>query len=413
MTARKADNTSALKPSQIAAYLDVLWQKFVKQKGELKGLQSFDVFISNVVATCRNKTQLDLYLGSRKTIADYPILVSEYSDKNNLPPDHVRFGSAQLIKWICSSCRYNWNASPNQRTRGRGCPACAGRAVKPDKSNSLAYAHPELAEEYMEDNGLPADEIVAGTNKMLHWKCRRCGHVWRARGCTRVRGNGCPACVNLVIKPDRSNSLSYMHPDLLKDFSKDNTVLPDEIGASSTLIKIKWGCHRCGHVWVCNVHDRVRGGCRACSNRIIKPDGSNSLARMYPELLKEYASENLLPANQMVAGSHNKIIWKCATCNFIWETRIRHRTVNESGCPACANRAIKPDKSNSLAHTHPILAIEYAEDNDVPADQVVAGTNKKLKWVCCACGNKWESTGNNRINGNGCPLCAKKKRRKT
>lgn len=55
---------------------------------------------------------------------------------------------------------------------------------------------------------------------------------------------------------------------------------------------------------------------------------------------------------------------------------------------------------------HPLLLEEYSPENELPPDQVYAGTGKKLKWICSKCGHKWEVKGNNRRYG--CPACAHK-----
>jgi len=57
---------------------------------------------------------------------------------------------------------------------------------------------------------------------------------------------------------------------------------------------------------------------------------------------------------------------------------------------------------------HPILSKEYSPENERPAEQVYAGTGKRLKWICSQCGYKWEADGNNRLSGCGCPACAHK-----
>ncbi len=58
-----------------------------------------------------------------------------------------------------------------------------------------------------------------------------------------------------------------------------------------------------------------------------------------------------------------------------------------------------------LSETHPELAKE-AFGWDPKA--IVAGTNKKLKWQCSQ-EHIWESSGDNRLRGRGCPFCSNKK----
>ena len=95
--------------------------------------------------------------------------------------------------WKCSVCSHDWQADINDRKRGRGCPACAGKVV--NASNNLAAKSPELAKEYSSRNLLPTDKVVAGTGRKLWWKCSVCSYEWQASGSSRIcGGTGCPKC---------------------------------------------------------------------------------------------------------------------------------------------------------------------------------------------------------------------------
>jgi DNA-directed RNA polymerase subunit RPC12/RpoP len=63
-------------------------------------------------------------------------------------------------------------------------------------------------------------------------------------------------------------------------------------------------------------------------------------------------------------------------------------------------------ETNNLAVMYPELAKEYSDRNKLPVDRVIAGTSKKLWWKCSTCGHEWETTGNTRLKGSGCPACA-------
>jgi hypothetical protein len=54
----------------------------------------------------------------------------------------------------------------------------------------MATTHPELAKDCLDDS----TKYVAGTGKMLNWKCSTCGYKWPATGSDRVNGYGCRCC---------------------------------------------------------------------------------------------------------------------------------------------------------------------------------------------------------------------------
>ncbi|PID52128.1 MAG: hypothetical protein CR972_03835, partial [Candidatus Moraniibacteriota bacterium] len=123
-------------------------------------------------------------------VSDIPHLQAEYSPKNPIPANQIIAGTHKKLWWICSVCSHEWQAPGRSRVRGIGCPACAGRVAT--KTNNLAVTHPELAKEYAPKNTLPADHVIAGTNKKLWWTCSVCSHEWQAQGSDRVQGTGCP-----------------------------------------------------------------------------------------------------------------------------------------------------------------------------------------------------------------------------
>jgi hypothetical protein len=79
------------------------------------------------------------------------------------------------------------------------------------------------------------------------------------------------------------------------------------------------------------------------------------------------------------------------------------RRKGQAGCPICANQQLLVGY-NDLATTHPELALEA--DGWDPRT-VIAGSNKKAKWICEQ-GHRWSSVIANRSRvGVGCPSCAK------
>lgn len=55
---------------------------------------------------------------------------------------------------------------------------------------------------------------------------------------------------------------------------------------------------------------------------------------------------------------------------------------------------------------YPDLLKEYSSKNALPPHLVVAGTNKRIWWVCSKCSHEWQAKGGARVIGNGCPGCA-------
>ena len=78
---------------------------------------------------CSDKSNVALAMktlvAKRGSLGDVcPELVKEYSPNNKLSIYEISPGSGKKVKWICSTCGYNWEAPPHVRKRGSGCPVC-------------------------------------------------------------------------------------------------------------------------------------------------------------------------------------------------------------------------------------------------------------------------------------------------
>ena len=126
-----------------------------------------------------------------------PELAKEWHPQNNgtLTPRDITAGHNQKVWWLCPKCGYAWEASPNNRKRGSGCPCCSGR-VPQSGVNDLATLHPELMVEwdYEKNSILNPHLLLSGSGKKAWWKCARCGHEWEATIASRTKGHGCPKC---------------------------------------------------------------------------------------------------------------------------------------------------------------------------------------------------------------------------
>lgn len=74
-----------------------------------------------------------------------PELAKEWHPIKNgdLTPNDITAGKFKPVWWLCPKCGYEWQASPNNRKRGIGCPCCSGRVPKTGV-NDLETLYPEL-----------------------------------------------------------------------------------------------------------------------------------------------------------------------------------------------------------------------------------------------------------------------------
>lgn len=125
------------------------------------------------------------------------IAVQWHPEKNEaLTPDQVTNHSSNKAWWLCEK-GHEWQAVIRTRTLlGAGCPVCAGKVAAPDYN--LVTEFPAIAEEWdFFKNKCAPEAFRPYSNKIVWWRCRRCGEGWQAKIIDRTReGRACRNCTN-------------------------------------------------------------------------------------------------------------------------------------------------------------------------------------------------------------------------
>ncbi len=154
------------------------------------------------------------------------------------------------------------------------------------------------------------------------------------------------------------------------------------------------------------------GGCPYCARR--KPlAGFNTLADTHPALLKEWddqANGDLRP-DQVLAGSGIEVHWRCAAKGHHYKATLNDRTTSVIGCGYCSNQLVSAD-INALSLTHESIARQWhpSLNGSLTPDDVVAGSERPVWWLCEDEGHEWETAPVNRTEkGSGCHYCTRQK----
>ena len=126
-----------------------------------------------------------------------PKLILEWSEKNaGLKPDQVTAFSNKVVWWN-GSCGHEWQSRIADRVgKGCGCPYCTSERVE-QGINDLFTVRPELRMEWSERNlwATSPEVLTVKSTECVWWKCKVCGHEWRAQVRSRVAGrHPCPGC---------------------------------------------------------------------------------------------------------------------------------------------------------------------------------------------------------------------------
>ena len=126
-------------------------------------------------------------------VANKNVAAQWHPTKNGtLSPKDVTPGSTKKVWWICDK-GHEYQARVYNRSKGRGCPYCVGRAVCAD--NSLQTINPSLAAQWhpKKNGNLSPNDVTPHSNKKVWWFCDN-GHEWKALINSRSIGVGCPGC---------------------------------------------------------------------------------------------------------------------------------------------------------------------------------------------------------------------------
>ena len=387
-----------------------------------------------------------------------------------LRPDSVGHGSTKKVYWICSR-GHSYQARIDHRTiMHSGCPYCSGKRPVPGE-NDLKTIYPDIAAEWdYSRNEKGPEQYLPRSNTPVYWKCAYCGFSYKKQIDARTLSmTGCPNCLKERGTSFQEQSILFYLSKMTcsigryKEFGKEIDVFIPSLntgieydgrffhknrrsrdsekrkyleskGIRLILIKegdvnrsekdsieikstdtgyvavkdLEWGIRELFRMldFDCPDIDLGRDQIRIKEQYIISLKKDN-FAQVHPELAAMWDGEKngrLKPEN-ITCGSNHKAYFDCPVCGTVYLRKISEIT-GGMGCPVCAGKQIKKGY-NDLATTHPRLAAEWHERNDLKADEVTRGSDRKAWWRCGKCGYEWKAAVSSRaLEGVGCPVCA-------
>lgn len=242
-------------------------------------------------------------------------------------PTHVPTNRSDKVDFLCPA-GHTWNGVYRQWESGMECPLCAPKSRRVVAGvNDLATTHPHLVNEWSSKDISPSS-VKQGSKMKISWRCDK-GHIWVAPVNTRTKGHGCPYCAGT--RPDlTANNITVTHPELASQWSKKNDRPADKFSFGSKA-KVWWECDR-GHTWLSTVNNRSSGnGCPTCSGKKVTA-GINDIATTHPELASQWGPDNIIPPDQVSAGSEYRAQWLCPD-GHLWYAVVYSRLKN--ACPHC------------------------------------------------------------------------------
>lgn len=292
-----------------------------------------------------------------RSLADlHPELVSEWSQKNQLNPHDLKPQSHLKVWWVCPTEEHpDYEKSPNTRlSENSGCPRCGNRRKgefhrRPQKGKSFADVHPYLVDEWSARNRFRPFDLKPGSDELVSWTCRRCGHQWRAAVKARSRGSGCFRCAVekralQSRKPTPGQSLADLYPAVARQWHphKNGALTPKDFKARSQFTAT-WKCAKgSDHEWAAIIAERTGSanrpgtGCPYCpTSRRPKASTTNNLSLRIDLIADLHPTKNGdFNPQSVTVSSRKRLWWKCNVCGDEKQMSVNARA-QLNGCLGC------------------------------------------------------------------------------
>lgn len=324
----------------------------------------------------------------------------------------IAVNSHKKLWWLCN-LGHHWEAMVSNRTKGRGCPYCAGKKVWVG-FNDLPTTHFMLSLQIHPQKNPAgiAQNISAGSSRTLWW-LDEMGHEWEAVVSSRaLGGRGCPFCSNARVLLG-FNDLLTVKPIVAAEWhpTSNGGLGADQILAFSSR-KVWWLCRVCSHSWRATIANRTKAnrptGCPACSGHAVVA-GKNDLLSDNSEVSSElHPTKNCgLSADQIHAHSEKSFWWLCKACGYEWRAKVsnRNNAWSASGCGRCSGRRIIVGETD-LSTVNPLAASQWhpTKNGELTPTEVSGQSNRSAWWLCEA-GHEWRATIYSRMRA-GCRKCS-------
>ena len=365
----------------------------------------------------------------------HPEIATQWHPTKNgdLNPSDFTHGSDKKVWWLCAKscpfgCPHEWASSISSLCiKKSGCPFCGINKKAYCYHNSLEFKHPDVAAQWhpTKNGTLTPSDVSFGSHTKVWWLCQNkckegCVHEWEAVIKSRTDGRGCPYCAIPIKKNCQHSTIDCLYPDIISQWHPTkNTKQPNKFNAGSDE-KVWWLCPNkcpqgCLHEWQTAIKLRCLKNyrCPFCSNQKILCEHISILNTHSHVSQQWHPTLNKSSPGQFVAGSDKKVWWLCPNacpngCVHQWQTQIKHRCLNNLGCPFCSNQKVSCE-CVSIAKTHPELLKQWHTEKNINImpSSFSHGSGKKVWWKCDK-NHEWQAIITSRTKGTGCPHCVNK-----
>lgn len=370
------------------------------------------------------KSRVETEIKRKGCFADAKLLKDwDYAKNAPVLPSEFTPVSNARVNWKCHLCGFEWKSKISNRVHGRGCPACAGKALYVGH-NDFATTEPALAKEWhpTKNGALKPSDVMRGEARKVWWQCPL-GHAYLASLNKRTSDRtGCPICHSGRQTSFREQAFYYyiqkIYPDTISRY------VPNWLGRMELDIYIpekKLAIEYDGVAWHKETNfDREKRKCALCHEHGIK---LWRVKEVMPEDGRGLADKIFsVPDVETKEGFKRLVSWildELDPESNMWTRRNPLQFHSAIDVDLERDRyeinQYRASVRNSLAERCPEIAEEWhpTKNHEWRPSALSWKSERKVWWLCACCGRDYEMTIAHRVGGNGCPSCARMKSAKT
>ena len=344
-------------------------------------------------------------ISSKKTVADYPSLLTEWhrSLNQDIQPNDVSYGSKKKVWWVCG-VGHEWQATVGNRVgNNSGCPYCSSKKSSPENNLALSFSELLVDWDYKLNRGKNPEEFTPKSKKKVWWKCVN-GHSWEATIQSRANGSGCPNCSNQSSKPEMRilAELRYLFTEVKTRHKVDG----DEIDIFLPLLNI--GIEFDGSFFHRNKEEKDKQ-----KNKRLLSKGI-PVIRVRPKPLTKTSEFDVVTASEELTKSDLdellRSIFDVSDATVTATIRKYFDAVDfidDETYRTYLSYFPNPLPEKSLSQTNPDISMEWDSNKNSPLtpNNFTSGSKQKVWWVCNK-GHSYETNIVSRTTGHGCPYCS-------
>jgi len=346
----------------------------------------------------------------------FPEVAAEWHPIKNkgAVPEDFYYGSRKKVWWQCpNGTDHEWRAQIADRSKGTRCPFCYGK--KTSTSNNLEVVFPDISLEWHSSkNGtLKASDFRPHSNKKVWWQCPKDKtHEYQSIINNRTKGFGCPYCSGTgTSEPEVRILCELQH--LFGNHAVKWRNRIDGVEVDVLLPNIALAIEFDGWYW-----HQTKLQADKKKNEKLYQSGVKVLRVRQEPLEQIQETDVIVPRSSLTKRELNQIVEGMVRIvpnshsddvdHYIAKVSFQ----NDKAFRRFVSFFPSPPPEHSFLASHPDLAAQwhYEKNDPLRPEYFTYGSGRKVWWRCPKDNeHAWQSTIANRVYGNGCPLCSKKR----